>query len=403
MNKIVVDQEDDFLTFFFRVHGKDIFKYLTASEVYKVSKILPISSELNKYLVQSTIHKINDSLSNQIDGKSSFKEFISILEECQVIISGSLLIQSALGEHWGGDIDLYVPKKHDLKLESYLAKDLDLSLLRDSYNYTNMNIVDIAGVKDYGYNSYSTVFQVIIIDCSDREQIIDFIQTRYDYDICQNYYWINKLKHPQLVIGYPDNLFNRKLRINPPNKKDPSSNLILGRVMKYTSEPRSFTIINPLDAIKRFKEWTILEGEIMAIYPTTLDIRFDKVRNDNLEIYNILKSYQNCSIKIDIINETEQYIDLKLSTRYIAVNQKKWLCHKKEEHIKICNCVKNDISYRPCRCKKNEMPEHSTDCSYNENNWKPSLSDCYDCPIRTLLGEDTIHLHFPGKLAIKLN
>ncbi len=140
----------------------------------------------------------------------NYNDFVSYLEQNNMSISGSFVLQCILDEYWdGSDIDLY----SDVNKDTY-----DDSLFYDN----NYNIFDKSGDEGYdaggikGIHTFSNSnkkychLQMIFLNDTD---VFKYVKKCYDLIICKNVYRIKNGKH-SLYIDNLQNIMEKEIPCN---------------------------------------------------------------------------------------------------------------------------------------------------------------------------------------------
>lgn len=147
------------------------------------------------------------------------EEFLDAVFVSGAVISGSFIMYCILGEFLDGskynDIDVFDPypnqgityydQGYDMNITLDNATLFSHSLLKIGATYTNRQppIGDISCIRDFTFNEQA--IQQIVVNCD----VIQFIDTTFDFDICKSFYDGNRLH-----VKSWDKLFRRKEEVD---------------------------------------------------------------------------------------------------------------------------------------------------------------------------------------------
>ncbi len=160
-----------------------------------------ITFENIKYVVVKNITKKLISCSD-----INYDNLVSYMEKHNVYISGSFILQCILNEYWNDtDIDLYA--NENICFEENIFRNNDYERVTHNHHDGYSRLYGITYVSDYVATKNKTHMQLITMD--QNINIIDYIKTTYDFNICKNIYSVKNGVH----ILYIDNLQNIMNRI----------------------------------------------------------------------------------------------------------------------------------------------------------------------------------------------
>ena len=211
----------------------------------------------------------------------NYEEFIesvnSINAACEAaskaVISGSLILQCILDEHWNSDIDIYIYGMNDFKIN-------DLKIFEKKINKVNESDAKKIDFFDY-LKSSKNINKLIkfklngvpidLIFINKPHQ--DYFKENFDFDFCKNYFDGN-----QLTILNCDSIINKTCfyKIHNINYLINNSMFIKKRFDKYKS--RGFKIVSIFDS----------DFELKNLSPHEIEKIFDIDRDLGNEIYKNL-------------------------------------------------------------------------------------------------------------------
>ncbi len=217
-----------------------------------------------KYVVVKNITKrlINCSDIN-------YNNLISYMGQYNVYISGSFILQCIMDEYWdNSDIDLYT--NENIYLDENIIYNENYEINKYDNNDGYFRLYGITNVNNYITTKNKTHIQLIKL--GKNINIIDYIKTTYDFNICKNIYSVKNGKH----ILYIDNLQNIMNKI--------VTGGILGTAHKFPDRKqkyinRGFTFQNNFVGNHIY-----YNGRIIPI------IIYDK-RNDKIKLFNKTFAY----------------------------------------------------------------------------------------------------------------
>ena len=213
------------------------------------------------------IEGVGEELEN-IFGDNTDK-FKALLEECNGVISGSLLVQKLLGTKWdNSDVDIYIP--------SNITTAYNYTLLENFlYNYPECKFKTSFDCSAYGsdignnelkigwtrtYKIKDKSIQIIHLCVNSMiDNAINFINTTFDFDFCKNVYYIQN-GHAKAIINNIDELKNKNFTFKYAYRLGSS----IDRAFKYID--RGFTMTNNV----KYREALINPGKF-NIYNATLE------------------------------------------------------------------------------------------------------------------------------------
>jgi ribonuclease HII len=268
------------------IYNYHINRYLNTIEllnVMNVSKAFLTQGRklLKPHICNTVIERLQTILGDK------YKDFRQVLTDTGAVISGSFVLQCILGETWKSDIDIYISMNDNEKLYTDLSHKLKSKLCDYFYNnnflyYTyediesydinhktkmiwvrrydllthtyNVNNEDDEVLQDNinqciklfcdnKYNSqlskyqrnkldYLNIndlifipieFQSILVRCN-RDELIQFINTEFDFDICKNAFWFDQTGNPRIYINNLSNVVNKQTTFNYTINEEKSKN-----------------------------------------------------------------------------------------------------------------------------------------------------------------------------------
>lgn len=201
----------------------NLFDYIFGSNIFDIN-IPNYLTPINLYSISTTCKYFKTYITMDIYKKCLIKEinirlkhifhdklfdFKKILIESQAVISGSFIIQCALGEYWtGSDIDIYVAMEENQT--NWLDGRTDYSkTIVDDFMYTQLKLkgnaesypVEISNKIDYVRGYYDKHKKIQIIGVKIKKGIsymTDFINETFDFNICKNIYWVDTTDNIQI-------------------------------------------------------------------------------------------------------------------------------------------------------------------------------------------------------------
>jgi hypothetical protein len=170
------------------------------------------------------------------------KDLGSIPISDRLVISGSYLVQKLLNERYeNSDVDIFCYEseieKMDLVLFDYTKRYLKKNTRYFGNTEATKHLQKIKNIVHY--SKKGVVYECIVIDSS-VDNISDFIEFSFDFDIVRNVYTRDKEGNYQLRIYNKENLINRVEYIK---SEKLSGFKIKQRIMKYTTRGFKFVII----------------------------------------------------------------------------------------------------------------------------------------------------------------
>ncbi len=314
-------------------------------------------------LKQVVINNITKKLKQLV--KIDYKKFITYIEQNDMSISGSFVLQCILDEYWTeSDIDLFVPKEEiccDIMIDNnYFPVDENCN-----NDYVNTGVT---GVKDFR-NIDENYANLQIIFMREDRNVKNYVKHFFDLDICKNIYTVKNGKH-YLYIDKLINIMNKEISFDFIN----TSNNFFSRKLKY--ENRGFTFKNNL-----LSNYIIYNNLLLPI------VLYDR----NLEI-------------VTIFNETFAFNpddDLVCNFNYndviFKINKGKFLpkidnCQWDDKH----NFYNNDISDNcPISCLSNIKHYHTKFDMYSDKYHMHQVYD-FNCIIIENSNNNILNLHNNG-------
>jgi len=198
----------------------ELVKYINMFDLYNIDKNL-----MERYLLD----RINLRF-KQIFG-DKYISFKQLLNNNNMIVSGSFILQCILGEEWQSDFDIFTDEYFPFDLYSTGETDTILDTLykknpniEECYNY--MNNLHMRSIINYKSNVKELPVQLICIEKSEFEtyrnksEFVEaswkYIQRNYDFDVCINTYSIIDGKE-NLKIYNLENICNKRINLNRVN------------------------------------------------------------------------------------------------------------------------------------------------------------------------------------------
>ncbi len=236
-----------------------------------------------KYVV---IKNITRKLKELVD--IDYNEFVSYMEQNDISISGSFVLQCILDEYWlKSDIDLFTPRE---KICCDIITDNNYFAVGENCNDDYVN-TGVTGVRDYCNNNKKYANLQIIFMREDRN-VLHYVKYFFDLDICKNVYSVKNGNHC-LYIDKLINIMNKEISFDFIN----TSSNFPSRKIKY--ENRGFTFKNNLLSNHIYYDNLQVpivlynrNSEIATMFGETFDLNLD---GDLVCNFN----YKNAVVKID--------------------------------------------------------------------------------------------------------
>ena len=129
----------------------------------------------------------------------------SLLNETGAVVSGSIIVQSILGEEWkNSDIDIYIPSTGEQSPHGNPTSKIDEWLLNKlGWKMTNYMAVcrygdtmsrgqDITWIRNFNSNNLAIPCVQLIHTRLKRDELTEYINTNFDFVICKNVYSVNR-------------------------------------------------------------------------------------------------------------------------------------------------------------------------------------------------------------------
>jgi hypothetical protein len=275
------------------------------------------------------------------------------VEEKQLIISGSSILQAILQEDWNSDIDFYVHDKTDSRdfvenigIPHGLVTTSKLVHSSDWYNKTIKGLEQLTYQKKYSTQKTLNYFELIGV----KIDPIEYIKNRFDFDVLRNYIYVK------------DGCVHFHIH---------SLHQILNRITNYRT---SATLDKSVERYKRYKdrgfcfyqspEWILAE---MMTKTDTYQIPHE-VKKIGSGCFQFEKKYKNQSKSCEIFRIKFEKIYMKYLTRtsYTFFYHNYSLLHLSKyfvgpsRHLKVSekNIYIDDL-YRACEfelCPHNAIP-----------------------------------------------
>jgi len=274
-----------------------------------------------KFMVIKNIHrKLKEYLGFEYD------KFLSIMDKDNISISGSFVLQCILDEYWSmADIDLYTYNDTSNIEQVFVDNEYDYSFKNFDGGYSQL-----FGIKKVVNCCTTNKINIQLILLDEYKNVIDYIKTTFDFNICKNIYSIKNGKD----YLYIDNLLNIM------NKT--VSGGILGTAYKFTGrklkyEERGFTFQNnvignhiyyngnviPIIILDTNTKQITLFNETVYMYDKCYaKYNFDDKHYVKIESLQKIQKYKchilyNCPIRC--LDNTIEHYHAKLMISYIGV------------------------------------------------------------------------------------
>lgn len=226
-----------------------ICKFLEPKDIITLYKMYPkILSKIQMIYKRRVAEKIDEFFRDTFQEK--YEEFKKCMIEGNAILSGSLILQKALGEIWPGhrsnrlDIDLFIiatPIYEDRKNFHYVKKKFTfyneehkfklgykklhyfLHKLRERRNGYNGYMSHSQYMNEFGenvllrLNQYvlgNNIFQVVEINKEKFNSWGEFIEQTVDFDICKNLFYYKEDGTFELEIASLKSILNKETKFH---------------------------------------------------------------------------------------------------------------------------------------------------------------------------------------------
>ena len=255
-------------------------------------------NRINRSSVYNSVIRNMDYILTNILGDNVL-EFKQLIKTYNAVISGSFITQCVIDEYWeNSDIDIFIlstRKGLDYKdFEKFLCGKMNFSKTPYDpfylHNYTA--IKEICTMVSYEINHYS--FHIMWVSLKDRD-LIKFLWTMCDFDICRNIYHINNNKEILNICAVND-ICNKTTKFKLGQNGEGST---MRRYEKYTK--RGFNIICDL----KYDDFITSAGKF--VYEVDDEYNWGRISYDikNEDPANIYYFYE--IFKIKQMNEPSRY------------------------------------------------------------------------------------------------
>jgi len=283
----------------FGVLYSDIFSLIAAnSDPIDIYRVKCIDKYHYKYISNDFIHgviikNITQKLKQTLG--CNYDNFMMIMEKYKIRISGSFIIQCALGEYWNdSDIDLYTYSQISTNFFDWTKGDT--LFMRDNYNnLPNIDTIINFYVRPESNKSKDNYYvksirrtptyklQLIMLDKSIKNPNISSYVNMHDFNICKNVYKIKNGKHV-LKINNLNNIMQKQIQPDANIGRDH-----VARWNKYLNRGFTFQKIrqNYITYINRIVPiifCDVHDEKMSNIYFLGKHMKTSKWRNDNITI-----------------------------------------------------------------------------------------------------------------------
>jgi len=307
----------------------DIYNLLQTCQYYKKSLTLSLLKKQTMKEMNNRFHELFGNLT---------PEFKKIIKELECVVTGSFILQCILGLYWlETDMDIYIEsKKEDEKskttLDYFLIDKMGYKIIKETSSYSE-SIAGINEVRTYDKKDSSYKVQIIMVTVEDN--LHNYVESNFDFDICKNIYSIDKNNKESLTIYKINEILSRKTKFALNNKNRVGSSV--ERCKKYQKRGFDFTNKNTL-TYKDFKHANIFEVTKLDIDTTSYQL----VDGDMNELKEIITNKQ-CLYKYN-----KSYGDyITLADSQLTINK---------QVLKPCDnlfgiCIISNLCYEnPCHC-----------------------------------------------------
>jgi len=241
-----------------------ILKFLDPMDIANLAKAKIIKP---KHLAKF-YNRFKSTVATNIDNwfrkyfSTGYDEFKDIMIRNGGIISGSFIIQMILNTNWEeSDIDIFLPLAefsrevtHFHEMETFLYKSYPIYQTEEEFNRPHIRYIGVLDSKVKSVYEYETTqvtgimnfkkLQVIGLNVTTPQEIINNIVKNSDIDICKNFFSYNADGTLQLNIAYPSKIINKTATLT----LSKTGYLRCSNFMRYNRyKNRGFTFVNELD------------------------------------------------------------------------------------------------------------------------------------------------------------
>lgn len=262
----------------------EVVKHLNPCDVYEfsfVNKFVHGTISMQTIIIERLNIKMKDILGDAWD-KVKLE-----LEKVGGVISGSIIIQTILGENWETDVDIMldntklthtqIKHKQISNFDDFLYQTLDLKWANyDSMHTYERGQEEIVSVRCYDLKTCKTKVQTVIFKVEDKT-MDQFVFSHSDFDICRNVYGI-KDGIEYVKVCSMDQIVNRRTRFALGKHVSNS----MGRHHKYVS--RGFTFTNDVkDAFEQIVTDPTMDYKVFYVQKIKNATRKFKLIKGNME------------------------------------------------------------------------------------------------------------------------
>lgn len=268
--------------------GDDLYTLLQTCQYYKKTITLSLIKKQTLKVINQKFYELFGNLT---------PDFKKIIKELECVITGSFILQSILSLYWKEtDMDIYVlGSKEDEKsktiLDDFLTDKMGYKIVKHTSSYSE----SIAGILEVRtYDKKDSPYQVQLIIVTVEDNLHNYVESNFDFDICKNIYSIDKNNKESLSIYKINEILSKKTKfaLNDRNRVGSS----VERCKKYQKRGFDFTNKDTL-TYKDFKHANIFEVTKLDIDTSSYQLvngdmnKFKETIANKQCLYNYSKSY----------------------------------------------------------------------------------------------------------------